>query len=1029
MMSSNVSLPTDGDPDEAQTAAAPVSVPGDAAQHLEPYRRRHERQQIGRDRERALLHARFDEALAGSGSIVLIAGDPGIGKTLLLDTVAQQAESVGATVLRGGMSEDEGMPPYLPFLEALGQYISEAPIEALRQQLGYRAAILSGILPEISHRLPPISEPPALPAEQAHLRMFEAVIQFLRAIAVETPLVLTLDDLHWADRSSLAMLSYIARHLGHSRILLLGAFREDQSALNPHLERMISDLHRGRLLTTIHLGPLSEDDVAVLAEARLQGAVDEKLRRGLFDNSEGNPFFAEELIYRWIEIESITNDRGTWKIKAGQDDAIPHGIISALRQRLVRTSPELVELLRMASIIGRTFELRTLASLAQSDPEEVENQLALASRLHLVESEDMDVFTFCHAMIRRCLYSEVSSTRRRRLHTEIGAILEPISNVADPYSIAALAFHFSRSDDREKGIMYSLRAAAMARTAYAPSDAAGHCQMALQLLGHDDERRGNLLLQLADAQLLAGELDEAFHTYESALVWWRNAGHRANTARAIRGCAAVRRRTGALDAAEALLHEGLAGLANERGTERIRLLVELATLVGIQIGRLEDGLAYAQEAWAAVENEAEIDASVVARVGCARGSLLVYLNRLDEGISGLTESLAVAGAAQDLAEETRTCSSLTQALFWNARIQDAEGVSWRRQRSAQRSHDAFVRCHAYACLSLLHAVQGKWSRAERLAELSLSSLREIASTRPVPPVNLLRGFIAFQRRDYAAATLYLQLAMRRNESREPTQRARALGMLGVSAVYLGAIEHADVFIADLEALLTQLPADSIATGVVVAALTTIGLALGGDDQIDRHYSKLLKFEGQFHFELVDHILARTEIRRREFAAASRHLQAAESTARREGLRPQLAFVLETQAVLLHETDGSTGVGNVRRSLSQALGLFRELNLDGDAQRIERRLASLATTGQSQPALPRIDSALGLSPRELEILQLVAKGLTNREIASRLFLSEKTVANHMTSIFNKTGTNNRASATAFALQNSLVGTVRLDNARG
>lgn len=1004
-----------------------MTAPNDAAQHLELPGRRHGQQLVGRDRERELLRKRFEEALAGYGSIVLIAGEPGIGKTLLLDEFAQHAEETGAIVLRGGMSEDEGMPPYLPFLEAMGQYVRNATPETLGRQLGHHSAILGGILPEISVRLPLAPDLPPLPAEQAHLRLFEAVAQLLRAIAMDTPLVLALDDLHWSDRSSLALLSYIARHLGHARILVLGAFREDQSTFNEHFERTISDLHRRRMLTTVHLGPLSEDGVAALAESQLRGDVDARLRSDLFSKSEGNPFFAEELIYRWLETGAISNAGGTWSTNMRQDDGLPRGIISALRQRLVGTPPEIVELLRIASIIGRTFDLRLLAALAQRDAEEVEDQIVQASRFHLIETRDNGSYAFCHDMIRKCLYSEVSTVRRRRLHTAIASLLEPVSSLSAPHDIAALAFHYSRSDDRDKGVMYSLRAAASARATYAVSDAAAHCQTALRLLDYDDQRRGDLLLQLADAQLLAGDLAEAFDSYEHALGWWRLLRDRQHAARAIRGCAAVRRRTGALDVAESLLHDGLAEIGDEPGPERIRLLVELATLVGIQFGRLEDGLAYAQEASEAIDAEGEVDTSVIARAGCARGSLLVHLNRPDEGIAALTASLAVAGDAGDLAEETRSCSSLTQALFWMCRIQEAERVSWRRQRSAHLSHDPFVRCHAYAWLSLLHAAQGKWSRAEILAEESRSLLRDFTSSGLAPSVDLLRGYIAFQQRNHAAATLHLQLTMRRSASQEPAHRALALGILGVSAAFVGEPDRAEIFVADLESLLNTVPSDSIAAGAALAALAIIGLARGDDDQIDRQYLQLLKFEGQFHLELVDYLLARIEMRRSAFEEAALHLKSAEATARREDLRPQLAFVLETRAELLVITGASSNIEAARRILSQTLGLFRELDLSADAQRIERRLAAIAKVEREPSAVSEFTSVSSLSPRELEILTLVVNGMTNREIAAKLFLSEKTVANHMTSIFNKTSTNNRAGATAFALRRSLVDRERLDDA--
>jgi predicted ATPase len=178
---------------------------------------------VGRQQEFAVLWSQFEETRTGHTRVALVAGEPGIGKTRLLNEVAERAEQVGALVLRGGTSEAEGMPPYLPFLEALGGYIRAAPPEQLRAQTGSMAAILATILPELTLVLGelPISYP--LPAEQARLRLYEAVGLFLAAIATAAPLVLMFDDLQWADAASLDLLRHVARQQSTARLLILGA--------------------------------------------------------------------------------------------------------------------------------------------------------------------------------------------------------------------------------------------------------------------------------------------------------------------------------------------------------------------------------------------------------------------------------------------------------------------------------------------------------------------------------------------------------------------------------------------------------------------------------------------------------------------------------------------------------------------------------------------------------------------------------------------------------------------------------------
>ncbi|TME00880.1 MAG: hypothetical protein E6I80_24170, partial [Chloroflexi bacterium] len=199
---------------------------------------------IGRRRELSLIWSRFEAVQGGKARVVLLVGELGIGKTRLLEAVAAGAVQDGATVLRGGASESEGMPPYLPFLEALGQYIRVTPPDQLREQVALAPRILASLLPELALRLDgelPVVYP--LPPEQVRLRLYEAVGTFLERISAPHGLVLMLDDLHWADTASLDLLCYIARHHAKARLLVLGSYREGEINRNPALERTVIELN------------------------------------------------------------------------------------------------------------------------------------------------------------------------------------------------------------------------------------------------------------------------------------------------------------------------------------------------------------------------------------------------------------------------------------------------------------------------------------------------------------------------------------------------------------------------------------------------------------------------------------------------------------------------------------------------------------------------------------------------------------------------------------------------------------------
>src|SRR6266516_6298359 len=410
---------------------------------------------VGRQRELTLAMNHYEVAQGGHTQVVLLTGEPGIGKTRLLDEVALRTAQDGAVVLRGSASESEGMPPFLPFLEAFGRYIRVTPQDQLRTQLATVPQMLASLLPELAvylHALPAV--PPLLP-EQARFRLYEAIGTFLEAMSAPYALVFVLDDLHWADTASLDLLCYLTHHQSSSHLLILGAYREAEVDRNPAFARTLSEFSRQRVLTTVVVTPLSATEIGMLASSRYGVSLSPEVIALLHAQSEGNPFFAEELLDGWIESGALNHELQQWVAVASLAHALPPTIVGALRQRFARLAPAIIDHLRVAAIIGRSFDPSLLALVEGQEIEAVEECLLEAARAGLIRADQQGRFLFSHNKIRECLYSEVSTSRRRRLHERIGHALEAQSEQEQTMSmhrLADLAFHFARSGDLVQGV-------------------------------------------------------------------------------------------------------------------------------------------------------------------------------------------------------------------------------------------------------------------------------------------------------------------------------------------------------------------------------------------------------------------------------------------------------------------------------------------------------------------------------------------------------------------------------------------------
>lgn len=984
---------------------------------------------IGRQREVSLLWERYEASVAGQMTITFVSGEPGIGKTRLLDELATRATAADARVLRGSATEAEGMPPYLPFLESLGHYIRMAELDELRAYTGASAAILAALLPELQVRLGKLPTSFQLPPEQARLRLYEAIAALVAAIASEQPLLLLLDDLHWTDPATLDLLCYIAAHERDARLAIVGAYREGEATHQQAFERMLATLHRLRIVTLVALGALATGDVTRLAQSYLGGALEPSASRLLYLQSEGNPFFAEELLQSWIESEHLAPARPEqagaklWSISGVPDVDLPASILMTIRQRLARLPPTTIELLRNAAIIGRTFDAALLAEITGEAPETLEERLLVAAHARLIHVGHPGNFMFVHDKIRECLYADVTAARRTRLHARIGRSLEVRATPHNARQIADLAFHFTRSGDRERGVRYAWQAGDAAMAASAFEEAMAHYRDALELLDGADAHRGAALLALGEAAILAGSEREAMSIFALARTALQATGDLAAAAQASHGLGRAAWRLEDLASAQSAFETTLALLSADATAERAHALVDLGTLLGVTMHRYADGLTYGQSALALAEQTR--DGKLIAPALRTVGNMLARANDLEAGLPLLERALTLAEDADDMAEAAECCACLALAYLWIGDLDRMDVVNTKRAEYAQQCHDLHQMRHAHSMRAIFHGYEGELQTARELLAEAEQVIVRLADPEPLAFLRVVQGTVAYHIGDYAQAAALFETGCRIFRVIGPNALVWFLGWPGLAHAQLGNAEAARSVIAEVESLVAGIPPTSMPVMEALTPVAQAAVTLGDAELAARLYPQLLVFRTRQLDFVPERLLGEMATLLRQWGAADEHLTAAEAMTRASdgsparARAPELARTLVARARLELAWRGRSAQPHARQLLREALRLMEQVGMAGEARRVREQLAALPGPAReaTRDALPDY-----LTRREAEVLRLIAAGESNQAIATLLVLSVRTVERHISNIYAKIGaegTASRAVATAYALRHGLA----------
>ena len=967
-----------------------------------------------------MLAEQLAEARAGRPAVVLLGGDPGIGKTRLLEEFPPAELAEGATVLRGGASQSEGMPPYLPFVEALGEYAAAVPADVLREQLVPPAASLAMLLPEIPARLGLPAPLHSLGPEQERFRLYEAVAAFLAEIAARGPLILLLDDLQWTDAASFDLLVHVASR-SRSRavaLLLVGAYREGEAEENPAFVRARAELNRRRLLVTLSVPRLEAEDSRALAANALRGPVAPDVADLLHRHSEGNPFFLEELLRTLVDEEgTLVWRNGRWELASHPRNLLPPRVAEAIRMRLTRLDPAVVALLRVAAVAGRAFEPALLAQVLGLDVEQTEEHLQPAARAQLVRPEADGTYAFTHDMVRETLYADVGRARRRRLHQAIGEALEMEGDASSARRLADLAFHFAEAGEPARGATYAQGSGEQALRASAPLEAIAHFRTALRLLSPSGEsrQRASALMGLGDAATLAGEYPQAAEAYQAAQASWLHSGDARAAARAAYRLGRVRWRQEALVDARAAFERAMQLLGDVACPEAAETLLPLADLHVTSLGQHAEGMVCVERALAMVTRLGDRRLEATARM--VEGNVKARGDELAAGRLSLERALALAQELDDPALAAEACAYLANAHAFSGDYERSRKVSLLRAELARRSQDFFHLRHVYSWIGHVDTLLGKWRDAQHWFAQQEQVIAGLQSPEPWASLHLARGIMLYFQARSAEAEQELRAV---DDLVRPVGRAGLvwhLGWLGRTLAELGRYNDALDCLTELHALAEGLDERTRARGMAFAQLAVGYARLGAREQAAGCYPKLLPFQGQLAPVVIDRALGLAALAGGDVAAARRHLVAAEAEARSAGMHPELALTLLQRGLL--ERQLLAGGGRARSAtasgpLAEGLRLCTELGMQELGRRILRPVPAASGRGSQRRA-----SLAGPSRRELDVLRLVADGRTNREIAATLVLSENTVARHLTNIFTKIGAENRAGATAFALRHGLA----------
>jgi tetratricopeptide (TPR) repeat protein/predicted Ser/Thr protein kinase len=466
---------------------------------------------IGREIELVEARSAWQEVARGDGQLLLISGEPGIGKTRLAREIATQVEVSGGTALLGECYA-ESQAPYYPFTQILRRSFLNGARDLHLPD--FVLADLLELVPNLQTIYPNVHPNPPLDPQSKQQRLFENFITFIHALGERTPLLLLLEDVHWADSGTLALMHHIARRSRHRTIMLVATYREVELDESLPFNQLLYDMNRERLGTRLKLSRLDKEGTKAMLGTLFAEEITDEFLEGIFQETEGNPFFVEEVCKALVESGDLYFAEGEWHRPSMEELEIPQSVRVAIQSRVGKLTLEHQDTLRLAAIIGREFEFETLLDASELEEDVLIDTLETAEKGQLIEEvreKEEVTFAFTHALIPATLVEGVRTLRRRRMHRRVASAIKHIH----PDDYEALAYHYSEAGDDQQALDFLIKAGERASAAYANQEAEGYYLSALDLVD-------NVILE-ADLRSDLGHIQFRLSKYEDASTNWERA--------------------------------------------------------------------------------------------------------------------------------------------------------------------------------------------------------------------------------------------------------------------------------------------------------------------------------------------------------------------------------------------------------------------------------------------------------------------------------------------------------------------------